>query len=311
MNSIPSKTIILLSIINLFFLHKGYSQEERRTKEILLWHGALPDGPGPRGAEKVSERGSYTNVSQPRMIVHYPEHSNGMAVLVISGGGYAHIESGKESAPAAEWLQSQGITAFELIYRLPEEGWSGNDVPFEDGQRAIRLIRHMSAKLGIDPHKIGIIGFSAGGHLAGMIATQFDKQFYPPIDEVDRLSARPDFVALLYPVITMLPPFDHTHSEKVIIGKHPRESQQKRYSVELHVNAQTPPTFLAQALDDPISNVENSRLMYKALQRFNITSEIHLFQAGGHGWGMGAPGTPEQEWPELFKEWAKQNKIWY
>jgi len=319
---------IFLTVLILLVIHPSYAQfafrserlnrHERQnradglsaTEEIPLWTGAPPDGPGPAGREKISVKGSYTNISQARLIVHKPKHPNGMAVMVISGGGYAHIEIGKESNPAAEWLRSQGITAFELIYRLPGEGWRNADVPLQDGQRAMRLIRSMAEKFGIDRHRIGIMGFSAGGHLAGMTETEPDQQLYSAVDGADRLSARPDFVALLYPVITMLPPYNTTHSEKELIGKDPSPAQQRDYSVQLHVNEQTPPTFLAQATDDPISNIENSSLMYSALQRFNIPSELHIFPTGGHGWGMGAPGSQESTWPELFKVWVKKNGIW-
>ncbi|MBB6112134.1 Acetyl esterase/lipase [Mucilaginibacter lappiensis] len=300
----------LAVVLFLFNSNITIAQSTTQLEEIPLWRGTPPDGPGPQGAENISAKGSYTNISAPKLIVHRPDHPNGIAVLVISGGGYAHIEAGKESTPAANWLQSEGITAFELIYRLPGEGWTNANVPFEDGQRAMRIIRSLSKKYGYDTHRIGIMGFSAGGHLAGMTATTFDEQFYPPVDDIDRISARPDFAALLYPVITMLPPYDHTHSEKEIIGKRPDKEAQKRYSVQLHVLEHTPPAFLAQAEDDPISNVENSRLMYAALQNHQIPAEIHLFPTGGHGWGMGAPGSPEQEWPKYFKAWLKKMNIY-
>lgn len=299
--------VLLCGMMVLIFQH-SYAQS--RIEEIPLWDRAIPDGPGPGGAERVSKKGSYTNISQPRLIVHRPKHPNGTAMLVISGGGYAHIELGKESTPAADWLQSHGITAFELVYRLPAEGWANTNVPLQDGQRAMRLIRSLAERFGLDPHRIGIMGFSAGGHLAGMTATAPDLQLYSPTDHIDRLSARPDFVAMIYPVVTMLPPFDTTHAEKELIGKHATRSAQKAYSVQLQVNGQTPPTFLAQAMDDPISNVENSRLMYAALQKNNIPSEIQLFPSGGHGWGMGSPDSPVSAWPELFKTWAKKNGFW-
>lgn len=280
------------------------------TSEIDLWEGVQPpNGPGPQGKERISSTGSYSNILRPRLIVHSPQQPIGAAMLVIAGGGYAHIEIGEESTPASKWLQSIGVTAFELAYRLPSEGWSSVDVPFQDGQRAMRLIRSLAQKYAFNVNKIGIMGFSAGGHLAGMTETEPDEQLYPPIDSVDRLSARPDFVALLYPVITMLPPFNNTHTEEEILGKHPSLKLQQKYSVQLHVNANTPPTFLAQALDDPVSNVENSKLMYSMLQKYNISAELHLFKTGGHGWGLGAPGSPEQIWPKLFETWAKANGL--
>lgn len=274
---------------------------------IDLWHDTPPNGPGPDGPERITSNGRHSNIARPRLIVHKPENPNGVAMLVISGGGYRSIELGKESTPASTWLVSIGVIAFELVYRLPGEGWSSVDVPFQDCQRAMRLIRSMAKTFGLHEHKIGIMGFSAGGHLAGMIQTQPDASFYTPIDSYDRLSARPNFSALLYPVITMLPPYNHTHAEKEILGKHPHRKQQEQYSVELHVNDQTPPTFLSHAIDDPIANVENSKLMYDAVREFNVTAELHLFPTGGHGWGLGVPGTPEHMWPSLFESWAKVN----
>jgi len=310
LNKKPELILVILLLTGLVLIFvDATAQSNTRHEEIRLWTKDMPDGPGPQGPETISAKGSYTNIATPRLIVYRPQHPNGTAILIISGGGYAHIEAGNESTPAAEWLSANGITAFELLYRLPEEGWASTNVPFEDAQRAMRIIRSEAAKFDIDPHKIGIMGFSAGGHLAGMMETSFADSFYNPTDRVDYLSARPDFAVLLYPVITMLPPFDHTHSEKVILGKHPDRGQQKAYSVQLHVNNHTPPTFLAQAEDDPISNIANSRLMYAALQQNSIPSEFHIFPTGGHGWGMGKPGTPEVEWPELFLKWAKANNI--
>jgi acetyl esterase/lipase len=303
--------ILLVSGILFFLINPVYAQANHQPKEIPLWSaGNMPGGTGPQGSEVVSPKGSYTNIAQPHLIVHYPEHPNGMAVLVISGGGYAHIEVGSESSPAAEWLASQGITAFELIYRLPAEGWSTVDVPFQDAQRAIRVIRDMAERMGISRNKVGVMGFSAGGHLAAMIETEPERQFYAPIDDIDRHSAKCDFAALVYPVITMLPPYNHTHSEKVILGSHPDRRDQQAYSAQFHVSVHTPPTFLTQAEDDPISNVENSKEMYTALQRNQVVSTLQLYPTGGHGWGLGKPGTPETSWPSLFKKWAQQIGVW-
>ncbi|WP_428329770.1 alpha/beta hydrolase [Mucilaginibacter sp.] len=291
-------------------IYTASAQKEGKTEEIPLWHGNMPDGPGPQGIEQVSAKGSVTNVSQPRLIIHLPQHPNGTAILVISGGGYAHIEQGNESGPAANWLQAEGVTAFELIYRLPGEGWAKKTVPFQDAQRAMRLIRSMAAKYNLNPDRIGILGFSAGGHLAGITETMPGWQFYRGTDAIDNLSARPDFAALIYPVLTMMPPYNQTHSRKEIIGNNPSEAKEKEYSVELHVNSNTPKTFLAQATDDPISSVNNSLLMDSALHKAGVADELHIFPSGGHGWGMGKPGSPVAAWPALFRKWAKQNGFW-
>ncbi len=275
---------------------------------IALWPDAPPGGPGPSGAEAVSSKGSLTNVSRPRLVVYRTAHPDGSAAVVIAGGGYAHIEAGNESTPACQWLQSLGITAFELIYRLPEDGWPPV-APFQDGQRAMRIVRSRATDFGIDPARIGVIGFSAGGHLAGMTAVQPAKALYPPVDSADSLSARPAFAALIYPVLTMMPPFDHTHTRREILGSHPSEAESIAYSVERHVNAETPPTFLAQAADDPISPLDNSLMMFSALRAAKVAAELHVFQSGGHGWGLGRPGTEVHAWPDLFAAWAEVNQF--
>jgi acetyl esterase/lipase len=306
LSSLRAVPIIIAIVAGLLLLtDSAHAQQDRET--IELWNASVLDTPSPKGTEKVTETGAVTNVSRPRLIVHRPKHPNGMSALVISGGGYARIELGKESTPTAIWLQSQGITAFELVYRLPGEGWRSPNVPFQDAQRAMRLIRSRSTSFGIDPQRIGIIGFSAGGHLAGIIATTPNVLRYPPIDEIDRISARPDFIALIYPVITMMPPFDRTRTRRELIGKNPSRAQQIAYSVDLHVDSNTPKTFIAQSLDDRVSSIENSRLMFQALRKVKVPVKLHVFQTGGHGWGLGAPDTEVSAWPSLFKTWVTRN----
>jgi acetyl esterase/lipase len=273
---------------------------------IELWPAALPGGPVNPGPEQRSPTGSITHVSRPRLIAYLPARPNGTAAVVISGGGYAHIEAGKESTPACQWLQSSGTTAFELIYRMPEDGWP-RLAPFQDAQRALRIVRSRAATEGIDATRIGVIGFSAGGHLAGITAVQPAASLYPPVDAADSVSARPDFAGLIYPVLTMMPPFDQTHSRREILGPHPSAAESEAWSVERHVDAHTPPTFLAQAADDPISPVDNSLIMFSALRAAHIPAELHIFQSGGHGWGMGRPDTEVHAWPALFAGWAQRN----
>lgn len=270
---------------------------------VLLWPGAPPGGAAP-GPQRDSAKGSITQVEQSYLLVHRPARPNGVAILLASGGGYAHIEAGKESGPAAAWLQAQGITAFELVYRLPQEG-GGVDAPFQDGQRAMRLIRARAAEWKIDPARIGMLGFSAGAHLAGMTAVQPHAVRYAPVDAADKVSARPDFAVLLYPVLTMQPPFDTTHAKKELLGAHPAQAARDAMSVELQADAQTPPAFIAQALDDPIAPPENSQRMASALRRAGVPVELHLFRHGGHGWGLGKPGSEPAAWPQLLLAWLQ------
>lgn len=307
-----SKIILMLLLITVFVLgqHKTDNAIKSSSNAVFLWNKTMPGGNGAIGQEKISDKGSVTNVSSPRLIVYQPENPNGTAVLVISGGGYAHIELGKESTPAAQWLQSQGITVFELIYRLPQEGWTTVDVPFQDAQRAMRIIRSKANDYKINPNKIGILGFSAGGHLAGFTATQFDLHLYAAVDAIDLVSAKPSFLGLIYAVISMLPPNNKTHSFKSILGVNPPLSQETLFSIERQVSTDTPPTFLAQAVDDPISPIDNIFLMSNALRSKSILFEMHVFQSGGHGWGMGKPNSAVSAWPELFRNWAKVNGFW-
>ena len=274
---------------------------------IDLWPHAPPGGGGPRGPERLYNKGSHagavSNVSQPRIEIYQPPHPNGTAVIVIGGGGYARIGIGQEAMPTATWLTTQGVTAVVLYYRLPADHWPAV-APFQDAQRAIRVLRAHARELGVDPAHIGLIGFSAGGNLAGIAETRFADVLYPAVDAADRLSARPDFAALIYPVISLQQPYDTTRSGRELSTQ---ADSVQAYSVQLHVTPATPPTFLAQAKDDPIANIGNSLLMHDALKKNGVETELHVFDKGGHGWGMGAPGSEVAAWPQLFAAWARRN----
>jgi acetyl esterase/lipase len=239
----------------------------------------------------------------PRIEIYTPPHPNGTAVIVIGGGGYARIGMGSEVMPTATWLQTQGVTAVVLYYRLPADHWPAV-APFQDAQRAIRVLRAHAQDFGINPARIGVLGFSAGGNLAGIAETRSAATFYPPVDATDRLSARPDFAALLYPVISFEQPYDTTRSGRELSTQ---ADSVEAYSVQLHVTPRTPPTFLAQAKDDPIANIGNSLIMYDALKKNGVEAELHVFDKGGHGWGMGTPGSEVAAWPDLFARWARRN----
>ncbi|CAM2182776.1 alpha/beta hydrolase [Burkholderia cenocepacia] len=278
---------------------------------IDLWPDAPPD-PSPNGVtleEQSGKKGSVSHVMRPRLNVYRPERPGRCAALVIAGGGYAHIELGNESTPACRWLKSLGVTAFELVYRLPEQGWS-RLAPLQDGQRAMRLIRSRARNELYEAGKIAVLGFSAGGHLAGMTAVTPDAVRYSPVDGVDRESARPDLAGLIYPVLTLMPPFDHTGTRVHIVGEHPTEAESAALSVNLQVNSNTPRVFLAQALDDPISPIDNSLLMLNAMRTARVSAELHVFQTGGHGWGLGAENSEVRAWPALFETWLRLNQFW-
>ncbi|GAA4778044.1 alpha/beta hydrolase [Stakelama sediminis] len=277
---------------------------------VNLWPGSPPGSGKPSGPERVGREGAglgaVANISTPRMKIYRPANPNGTAVLIMGGGGYFRIQIGHESDPAARWLLALGVTPVVLYYRMPADGWQ-RDAPFQDAQRAMRLLRSRASEFGIDPDKIGVMGFSAGGHLAAMTETRFRHAWYQPVDAADKLSSRPDFAALIFPVITFKPPYDTTRSKREIVGDTTDPATLSAYSPQDHVTKRTPPTFLAQAADDPIANPQNSIIMFNALQKAKVPAELHMFQAGGHGFGLGVPGTLPAAWPRLFTAWAKHN----
>ncbi len=248
------------------------------TLEVLrLWPGKPPGGggPNPEGPRfDESREGVVTGVAEPCLLVMRPARPTGSAMVIAAGGGYRRIDLGHEAVPVGLWLNGLGVTAFALVYRLPGEGWAaGADAPIQDAMRAVRLARARARRYGYEPNRIGVMGFSAGGHLMGSASTRFASPLYAAVDEDDALSARPDVAALIYPVITLKPPFDRTSSRRVLVGDSPTRVATETYSVETRVPPETPPTFLAQAADDPIAVVENSLLMFSALRAVEVPVE--------------------------------------
>ena len=271
---------------------------------IRLWPGTPPGGGGPSGQPEIDGKGAVSGIAEPSLELFAPSRPNGTAMLVAGGGGYTRIEMEREARPAARWLAACGITAYVLAYRLPREGWpAGPLAPLQDAQRALRLIRMRAGRDGIDPGRVGVLGFSAGGHLMGLTATRSAFASYPPVDAADDLSARPFAAALIYPVITLEPPYDHTSTRVQLVGRHPDPAASAAWSVETHVRSRCPPVFLAQAEDDRISDIANSRIMTRACERAGVPVEAHAFATGGHGFGMGRPDTPSAQWPDLCAAW--------
>ncbi len=281
-------------------------------EEIPLWPGTPPGRGAVKGPEKIGTSGAGTgavsNVSAPRMRVYRPAAPNGRAVIVCGGGGYFRIQLTKESGPAARWLQNRGYTVFELIYRLPADGWEAS-APFADAQRAMKIVRSRAAEFAVDPGKIGIMGMSAGGHLAGFTALQPGRSLYAGKDAFEAASARPDFAALLFPVVSLRKPFDTTRTRKEIIGTHPDAAAENAWSLDTYAAKDAPPMILFSAADDPTTPPGHNLALFQALTTAGASVEMHIFASGGHGWGLGTPEQTLSQWPELFDAWASRVAI--
>ena len=227
------------------------------------------------------------------------------AVVIAPGGGYLHLAIQKEGEDVARWLNAHGVAAFVLKYRLgPTYHFPAEQA---DAQRAIRTVRARAAELGLDPGHIGMCGFSAGGHLTASTGTLYDHTLYPSADAIDQQSARPDFLILAYPVITMDLKYGHTGSRIGLLGDAPNPALIQLLSPEKHVTARTPPTFLFATTDDNVVPVMNSVLFYSALVANHVSAEMHLFEHGPHGVGL-APGFPDlKNWPDLLATWMRAN----
>jgi acetyl esterase/lipase len=231
-------------------------------------------------------------------------------VLIAPGGGYQWVVVDKEGFETAPVLTKAGITVFVLRYRLPGDGWAqAADVPLQDAQRAMRLIRARAPSFGLDPARNGILGFSAGGHVAASLATRFGERVYAAVDAADGADAKPSFVGLLYPVITMALPGGHATSRLKLLGPDPSDAAIAAASCHLHVGRDVPPTFIALAADDTsVPPPTNGVAMYQALQAAGIPAELHVFEEGGHGFGLRlAEGKPAAAWLEMFLRWGARH----
>ena len=287
------------------------------TEVVTLWPGKPPGALATLPREQVLDRRPQsgfqdrivTGIGEPLMTVFRPAKPNGAACLIAPGGGYIRVVIDKEGFEIAHRLAAAGVTSFVLRYRLPGEGWATPwDVPLQDAQRAMRLIRVGADRYGIDPKRVAALGCSAGGHVAASLATGYAREVYTPADAADRLPARPDLSALLYPVIDMSLPHAHTGSRASLLGARPGLEMEAAYSPHRQVTPDTPPTFLVHAADDTSVPVENSLNHLAALRVAKVPAEAHIFEEGGHGFGIYlARGKPAHAWPELFLAWAARH----
>jgi len=281
---------------------------------LPLWEGPPPNSQPVGEPEQRVQEGDILwvrHVRNPSVEVRLPARGNatGQAVVVCPGGGYGGLAYDWEGTDFAGWLNSHGIAAIILRYRLPVDGDTAHQkwlCPLLDAQRAIRLTRAHAADWGINPAKVGIMGFSAGGHLASTAGTHFDAGNKEATDPVDRLGSRPDFMILVYPVISMLKETTHANSRVNLLGPDPADELVQRYSNELQVTAETPPTFLVHAGDDGAVPVKNSLLFYDALVAHRVPAELHLYPLGGHGFSFALGKGRLRDWTQLCARWLAE-----
>ena len=293
----------------------GAAAQVRTGDEVPLWPGDAPGSAGLTLAETVTEAGTdpavpnrtYSGITRPTLTAYMPDRPNGIAVIVAPGGGYVRVWADKEGADVARWFSARGTAAFVLKYRLPSEGHAnGADVPLQDAQRALRLVRAHAGDWGIRPDAIGMMGFSAGGHLAAMLGIASGRAVYDAVDATDAVDARPDFLVLLYPVVTMFPSLAHAGSRKALLGEQASEEAVAAHSPEVLMTAGTPPTFIAVAGDDGTVDPMNSLLFAGALRQAGVPVALHLFASGQHGFAMDAGTEAGAAWPGLALDWMRR-----
>ena len=267
---------------------------------IPLWPEGVPGLHADASDEKMDGT-RVTNVHRPTLTLYAPARPNGTALIVCPGGGYNHLSIENEGSLVAARFNAMGVTVFVLRYRLVEYG---HPAPLRDVLRAVRLMRSRAAEFGVAPTRIGVLGASAGGHLAACAATLYDDPAGRTGAALDAVSGRPDFLILLYPVITLQDaPFVHTGSRRYLLGANPSPELLAHLSPDLQVTAKTPPTFLVHAGDDKSVPVENSVHFYLALRRAGVPAELIIFPTGGHGFGMRQDVGEATTWPERCEQW--------
>ncbi len=300
------KKINLLLLLLFSIVIDGMTQDYR----LKLWPGEPPNKNTPPGEEKFYvDRGTsrYENISVAELFVYLPDEkkNTGAAVVICPGGGYRIEAIQHEGFMMAKYLKQNGIAGIVLKYRLP---YGQPEIPLTDALQAIRYVRSKAEEWRINPERVGIAGSSAGGHLASTAGTHYDLGSTGSADPVQRLSSRPDFMLLLYPVISFDEEIGHMGTRQNLIGTTNDWKLASTYSNELHVDEKTPPAFLVLADDDKGVDPENSVRFYLALKKHNVPAEMHIFLQGGHGFGMNKINKPAEQWPDLFVQWMQSMK---
>ena len=296
-----------LNLCAYFVILIGFSQNEI----IPLWNGDIPNSQKSEDKEVIlsTDATRISLVQTPTLEVFLPtkKSNTGRAVIICPGGGYHNVVYDWEGTDIAKWFNSKGIAAFVLKYRLPntKSVKVSYEAPLQDAQRALRIVRSQSEKWQINPNKIGIMGFSAGGHVASTLGTQFNNPNKFKETTIDSIFARPDFMILVYPVVTMKLDYTHKGSRLSLLGEHPSEALINQYSNELQVTQNAPPTFIVHSGDDTAVPVENSLNLYKALKEKGVKTEMHIYPEGGHGYSLALGKGYLQTWTDRLYAWLQ------
>jgi len=284
---------LLLSILVVMTFFLTINAQE----EIKLYKNGAQESNGITDKETKDKNNFVINITDARMyaFIAPQEKATGAAVVICPGGGYRGISVEKEGYAIAKWFNQLGISAFVLYYRMPNGHY---DIPLKDAQQALEIVHERAKGWNINKNKIGIIGFSAGGHLASSVGTHFKIR-----------TDRPSFMILCYPVVSMNKEITHSGSRSNLLGENPSDELVKLYSNELQVTKNTPPTFIVHNIDDKVVPITNSEQLLKALQGKNVPAELHKFDVGGHGFGMLKRGIPVDNWTDLLQKWLKKNKL--
>jgi acetyl esterase/lipase len=302
MNAVALRQLCLLAVLMTASVHAADNRQV-----IDLWPEGVPDLKPDASPEKI-EGTNIGNIHHPSLTV-FPapaDKANGTAVIVCPGGGYARLSFTNEGTVPAQWLNSLGVTAFILKYRVKEYG---HPAPLRDILRAIRLVRSRAADFGLKIDRIGVLGFSAGGHLAASAGTLYDAPEGRTGAALDSVSGRPDFMLLIYPVITMQDPYVHAGSRLNLLGAHPDQAAMDHLSPELNVTKKTPPAFLVSTEEDKTVPFQNSVMFFEALKKAGVPAELHVFEKGPHGFGLKPGFGATSEWPLRCADWLRLHKF--
>ena len=299
------RLLILLATLSGGLVHASGAAAAEAANAIELWPEGVP-GLKTDGQPEVEDAGRFSHIHHPSLVMYAPPagKANGTAVVYAAGGGYVRVAVGVNGGEVTTWLNSLGITVFVLKYRHADYG---QPAPLQDALRAVRVLRSRAAEWGLKPDHIGMLGGSAGAHLTASAGTLFDAPEGKTGAALDAVSGRPDFMVLIFPVITMEEPYVHAASRRALLGENPSAELKKRWSVDQQVTKETPPTFLIHSSEDTTAVVENSLLFYQAMRRAKAPIEMHLYPKGPHGSGMSPALGPTSLWPKHCEAWMRFN----